>query len=115
MSDERDVGLVGEHYGRDDLAARILEALRATAKDPDTPTIEDLAPIDQLHTRGREATLELARLVGITAGMRVLDVGGGMGGPGRAPSRASSAARWKYSTSQRSSAAPGKYSPPGPA
>ena len=74
---------VNEHYGGGDLTAKILEALRAAGKDPDDLTIEDLAPIDQLHARGREATLGLARLVGITPRMRVLDVGGGLGGPAR--------------------------------
>ena len=74
---------VGDHYGRGDLAAKILEALRVAGKDPASLTIEDLAPIDQLHIRGREATLELARLAGITPRMRVLDVGGGLGGPAR--------------------------------
>jgi hypothetical protein len=39
MSEGRDDGkLVGEHYGRNDLAAKILEALRAAGKDPDAPT-----------------------------------------------------------------------------
>jgi ubiquinone/menaquinone biosynthesis C-methylase UbiE len=74
---------VGAHYGRGDLLAAILEALRAAGKDPDALTMEDLAPIDQLHARGKRATLELARLAGITPGMRVLDVGGGLGGPAR--------------------------------
>ena len=74
---------VSEHYGRGDLTAKLLEALRATGKDPDALATEDLTPIDQLHARGREATLELARLAGITAEMRVLDVGGGLGGPAR--------------------------------
>jgi sarcosine/dimethylglycine N-methyltransferase len=74
---------VNEHYGRGDLAAKILEALRAAGKDPSSLAIEDPAPIDQLHARGRDATLELARLAGLTPGMQVLDVGGGMGGPAR--------------------------------
>jgi sarcosine/dimethylglycine N-methyltransferase len=74
---------VGEHYARGDLLARTLEALRAAGKRADTLATRDLAPIDQLHARGREATLELARLAGIEAGMRVLDVGGGLGGPAR--------------------------------
>ena len=69
---------VGEHYARGDLLARTLEALRAAGKRADTLATRDLAPIDQLHARGREATLELARLAGIEAGMRVLDVGGGL-------------------------------------
>lgn len=47
MSEDRDDGrLVGEHYGRNDLAAKILQALRAAGKDPDALTIEDLTPID---------------------------------------------------------------------
>src|SRR3712207_3491777 len=74
---------VNEHYGSGDLAAKILEALRVAGKDASPLAIEDLAPIDQLHARGRVATLELARLAGITPRMRVLDVGGGMGGPAR--------------------------------
>jgi MPBQ/MSBQ methyltransferase len=78
---------VGEHYGRGDLAARILEALRAAGKDPDDLTTEDLAPVDQFHTRGREATLELANRAGITSGTRALDVGGGLGGPARTLAR----------------------------
>src|SRR3712207_4580316 len=83
MSADRDNRSVGEHYGRGDPAARILEALRAAGKDPDDLTTEDLVPLDQFHIRGREATLELAHRVGITAGMRALDVGGGLGGPAR--------------------------------
>jgi hypothetical protein len=51
MSEDRDDGrLVGEHYGRDDLAVKIFEALRAAGRNPDTLTdtlaIEDLTPID---------------------------------------------------------------------
>ncbi len=83
MSEDRDDKLVDEHYGRGDLSVKILEALRAAGKDPDALTLEDLAPIDQLHARGREATRQLARRAGITSAMRVLDVGGGLGGPAR--------------------------------
>jgi ubiquinone/menaquinone biosynthesis C-methylase UbiE len=83
MSKNRDDKLVDEHYGRSDLAAKILEALRAAGKDPDALTLEDLAPIDQLHARGAKATRQLARLASITSVMRVLDVGGGLGGPAR--------------------------------
>ncbi len=74
---------VNEHYGRGDLAAKILEALRVAGKDASSLAPEDLAPIDQLHARGRVATLELARLAGITPRMQVLDVGGGLGGAAR--------------------------------
>jgi MPBQ/MSBQ methyltransferase len=83
MSTDRDDRSLGEHYGRGEIAARILEALRAAGKDPDNLTTEDLAPVDQFHIRGREATLELAHRAGLTSGMRALDVGGGLGGPAR--------------------------------
>jgi SAM-dependent methyltransferase len=83
MSDDRDDRSVGEHYGRSDLVEEILAALRAAGKDPDALNVEDLAPVDQFHTHGKKATLDLARRAGITAGMRVLDVGGGLGGPAR--------------------------------
>ena len=76
---------VNAHYaGAPDLGARILAALRAAGRDPDRPTWEDLAPVDQFHTRGAEATLALARLAGLTPNDLVLDAGGGVGGPARA-------------------------------
>jgi SAM-dependent methyltransferase len=46
-------------------------------------TVDDLAPFDQLHSGGRDATRELARLAAIGPGKSVLDVGGGLGGPAR--------------------------------
>lgn len=39
--------------------------------------------VDELHVRGREATVELAALVEPARGERVLDVGAGLGGPAR--------------------------------
>ncbi len=74
---------VDRHYGRAALHHAILEGLRAAGKNPDAPTPEDLAPVDQFHSRGKEATLELAHLAGLGRGARVLDVGGGIGGPAR--------------------------------
>jgi SAM-dependent methyltransferase len=74
---------VDEHYGQGDLVEKILAALRAAGKDPDALNVEDLAPVDQFHTHGKKATLDLARRAGITTGMRVLDVGGGLGGAAR--------------------------------
>jgi ubiquinone/menaquinone biosynthesis C-methylase UbiE len=61
----------------------ILDGLRAAGKDPDALTAEDLAPVDQLHSGGRRGTIELLRLAELQPGIRVLDVGGGLGGPAR--------------------------------
>ena len=78
---------VKRHYARADLAAVILKALADAGKDVEHLTPEDLAPIDEFHVRGRQATLELARAAALVAGMRVLDVGSGLGGPSRAIAR----------------------------
>jgi len=74
---------VDRHYGRPTLQRSIIDGLRAAGKDPDSLTHDDLAPVDHFHTRGKDATLELARLAGLGRGSRVLDVGGGIGGPAR--------------------------------
>jgi hypothetical protein len=74
---------VGSHYSQGQLAVRLIEALRLAGKSPDAPTTADLAGVDEFHVRGREATLELANLARLRRGARVLDVGGGIGGPAR--------------------------------
>jgi SAM-dependent methyltransferase len=80
MSIER---LVAEHYARRDLGSAILAALEAAGKNVDRPSLEDLAPFDEFHVRGRPATAELAAALAPKSGMRVLDVGSGIGGPSR--------------------------------
>lgn len=71
------------HYTREDLGTAILAALEKAGKNVDRLSPEDLAPIDQFHIRGRAATLELARVAGLDATKRVLDVGSGVGGTSR--------------------------------
>ncbi len=74
---------VEAHYSRSDLGEEILSALRQAGKDPDHLTVDDLAPVDEFHTRQRAATVDLARLLDLTGAERVLDVGCGLGGPSR--------------------------------
>ncbi len=83
MADRSDEKIVAQHYGQNDLIAGISAALQSAGKNLDALTIDDIAPIDQFHTRGKASTLELAQRAGITSGMKVLDVGGGLGGPAR--------------------------------
>lgn len=74
---------VARHYGRPDLLEAIEAALAAAGKAEGPLTPDDLAPLDQFHTRGARATLELARRAGVGAATRVLDLGGGLGGSAR--------------------------------
>jgi ubiquinone/menaquinone biosynthesis C-methylase UbiE len=71
------------YWEREGLERAILDALAAAGKNVDALTIEDLAPADQFHGGGKKATERLARLAQLRPGMRVLDVGGGLGGPAR--------------------------------
>lgn len=73
---------VNSHYTPPKLAEAILEGLRRAGK-AERLSPDDLAPLDQFHSRGKLATVELARRAGLQPGMRVLDVGGGLGGPAR--------------------------------
>jgi ubiquinone/menaquinone biosynthesis C-methylase UbiE len=83
MRDVNDERTVNAYWGRDGLERAILDALAAAGKDIESLTIDDLAPADQFHGGGKAATERLARLAQLRPGMRVLDVGGGLGGPAR--------------------------------
>ncbi len=74
---------IDDHYGQSDLCNKILEALKTAGKDIDALTKEDLHSFDQFHSGGLTGTKELASLAGISEGMKVLDVGSGIGGPAR--------------------------------
>jgi|AmaraimetFIIA100_FD_contig_123_80330_length_1117_multi_10_in_1_out_0_2 ubiquinone/menaquinone biosynthesis C-methylase UbiE len=74
---------VADHYKRRELGDVILTALEAAGKDIEHLTPDDLAPVDEFHSGGRNATLRLAQLAQIKDGERVLDVGCGIGGPSR--------------------------------
>ena len=74
---------IDRHYGRGGLLDRLLAALRDAGKDVEHLTTDDLAPIDELHSRRRAATVELARLLAPERDARVIDVGSGLGGPAR--------------------------------
>lgn len=74
---------IAQHYGRGRILDSILGALRETGKDLVRLPPADLAPVDEFHIRGREATVELARRASLHPGLRVLDVGCGLGGSAR--------------------------------
>lgn len=74
---------VSTHYSQGNLLSRLNAALREDGVDPDQPTIDTLAPYDQFHGRGLEATLEIAGLMPASATDHILDIGSGVGGPAR--------------------------------
>jgi sarcosine/dimethylglycine N-methyltransferase len=74
---------VRDHYRTTGLTQRLKTALAALGPEDQRLTPQQLGALDQFHTRGLAATAELATLAGITAGMSVLDVGAGIGGPAR--------------------------------
>jgi sarcosine/dimethylglycine N-methyltransferase len=74
---------VRDHYRATGLTERLKTALTALGPQDQQLTPQQLAAVDQFHTRGLEATAELAKLAKIAPGMSVLDVGAGLGGPAR--------------------------------
>jgi ubiquinone/menaquinone biosynthesis C-methylase UbiE len=74
---------VAQHYARSGLEQVILDALVASGKDLDRLVPSDLAPVDEFHTGGREATIALAAQMAIAPGSSLLDIGCGIGGPSR--------------------------------
>ena len=83
MTDDQYEQSLNTHYGRAGLGERIVSALKASDKDLAKIVNDDLSPVAEFHVGGQAATLQLAQLAGLGAGMRVLDVGSGLGGPAR--------------------------------
>jgi ubiquinone/menaquinone biosynthesis C-methylase UbiE len=74
---------IQQHYHQEKLFETIVNAFETTGVDAKNITRQLLAPADEFHVRGREVTMELAQQAGIRAGMQLLDVGCGIGGPAR--------------------------------
>ncbi|MEK6348213.1 MAG: class I SAM-dependent methyltransferase [Burkholderia sp.] len=77
---------ITQHY--EQAAPSLVERLRAALAaagfdDSHPPRPGDLAPLDQFHSRGLDATRELADILEIDGRRRVLDIGSGLGGPSR--------------------------------
>lgn len=51
---------------------------------PEAVVPKDLAPVDNFHIGGLDATMQLVSLLGDLGGKRVVDLGAGLGGPARA-------------------------------
>lgn len=74
---------VASHYTHGSLEETLLAALTAGGKDIDHLSIDDLAGIDEFHLGRREAAREFARDLDVSDGLRLIDIGSGLGGPAR--------------------------------
>ena len=74
---------IAAHYSPQGLYETILAALKQAGKDMERLTPDDLAPVDEFHTRGHAVTVEMANAAGLRSAERVLDLGSGIGGPSR--------------------------------
>jgi len=79
MNDEA----VRNHYGISGILDSILKGLESSGKNLQSLVPNDLAPIDEFHTRGKESTIEIANLAQLQSHHDVLDVGCGLGGSAR--------------------------------
>lgn len=78
-----DPDAVSTHYARVGLIETIRSALETLGRSTASVTLDDLAPVDEFHMGGREATEQLVGQLGLAADDRVLDVGCGLGGAAR--------------------------------
>ena len=74
---------IAQHYESNGLLDRLKAALPAVADEASALRLEDLAPLDQFHSRGLAATVELAQALELDRSTRVIDIGSGLGGPSR--------------------------------
>lgn len=75
--------VVRRHYGSKGLEEVVFAALAAAGLDLDALTPEDLAGLDQLHAGGAAATRYVLEQLELGESTLLLDVGCGVGGPGR--------------------------------
>ncbi|MCA6100551.1 class I SAM-dependent methyltransferase [Bradyrhizobium australafricanum] len=71
------------HYDRIGLRDRLVAVLAAAGYANGQIELKDLAALDQFHSRGLEATVDLANELALDANTSVIDIGSGLGGPSR--------------------------------
>lgn len=74
---------VSRHYTHGNLVAAIRSGIGSLGKTINSITIDDLAPVDEYHIGGRQASEEFLGQLDLTPDKHVLDVGCGLGGAAR--------------------------------
>jgi ubiquinone/menaquinone biosynthesis C-methylase UbiE len=74
---------ISNHYTHGDLAAAIRRGIESIGKTITTVTVDDLAPVDEFHIGGRQASEDFLGQLDLSPEKHVLDVGCGLGGAAR--------------------------------
>ena len=74
---------VVRHWSHGSLQEAIRHGLIAAGHSLDRLQPDDLAPVDEFHMGGHEATVHLTEEMDLKPGIAVLDIGSGIGGPAR--------------------------------
>jgi len=74
---------ISEHYTHGNLLEAIQSSIATLDKTVDNLTIEDLAPVDEFHIGGRQATEHFLGQLNVSEQDHLLDVGCGLGGASR--------------------------------
>ena len=74
---------ITQHYERSSLVEQLRSALATSGLGQRRLSTKDLAALDQFHSRGLAATVELARALSLNESAHVIDIGSGLGGPSR--------------------------------
>ena len=74
---------VSTHYTHGNLIAAIRSGIESLGKTVNSVTVDDLAPVDEFHIGGRQASEHFLGQLDLTPEKHILDVGCGLGGPAR--------------------------------
>ena len=74
---------VSKHYTHGNLVAAIQRGIESLGKTTNSITVDDLAPVDEFHIGGRQASEDFLSQLDLTPEKKVLDVGCGLGGAAR--------------------------------
>ncbi len=74
---------ISSHYTHGNLVAAIRSGVESLGKTIDSVTVDDLAPVDEFHIGGRQASEDFLGQLDLSPERHVLDVGCGLGGAAR--------------------------------